>query len=119
MTEYKLYQYPTCSTCRKAVKWLDLNQVSYEKIHIVEETPEAGELQSLIENSGLPFGKFFNTSGKRYRELGLKDKIAQMSIEEAVNLLSSDGMLIKRPIIFKNKKVIVGFHEAEWKEKID
>ncbi|MBN2658165.1 MAG: arsenate reductase family protein [Spirochaetales bacterium] len=116
MSDYELYQYPSCSTCRKAVKWLDQNDFKYKSRHIVEETPDARLIKALIEKSGLPFRKFFNTSGMRYRELGLKDKLEGMKIDEAAALLASDGMLIKRPIIIKEDKVLVGFKEADWKE---
>lgn len=116
---HMMYQYPRCSTCRKAVKWLDGKDVSYEAVHLVEETPDPSRLKELIEKSGLPFKKFFNTSGKKYRELGLKDKLPQMTLQEAVDLLASDGMLIKRPIFVKGELVLVGFREAEWLEILE
>lgn len=118
MPENIFYQYPSCSTCRKAVKWLKEKEKPFRSVHIVEETPNADELKSLIEKSGLPFRKFFNTSGKKYREMGLKDKLQNMSLDEAAELLSSDGMLIKRPIMVSGDKVIVGFKESEWSEKL-
>ncbi|MBB6479394.1 arsenate reductase family protein [Spirochaeta isovalerica] len=118
MSEYVLYQYPTCSTCRKAIKWLDGRDFKYNSHHIVEETPAAAEIKNLIEKSGLPFRKFFNTSGKRYRELGIKDRLEQMTADDAAELLASDGMLLKRPIIIKNEIVLVGFKETEWSHNL-
>ncbi|TFB24285.1 arsenate reductase family protein [Filobacillus milosensis] len=106
-----VYQYPKCGTCRKAIKWLDENGVEYEAIHIVEHPPSTTELKSFIEKSDLPVKKFFNTSGKKYRELGLKDKLKDMSDDEMVELLASDGMLIKRPIVTDGHKATVGFKE--------
>lgn len=108
--------YPRCTTCKKAQKWLDENSINYKAIHIVEETPTKEQLQSIWEASGLPLKKFFNTSGQKYRELGLKDKLTTMSEEEQLELLSSDGMLIKRPIVTDGKKVTVGFKETEFNE---
>jgi arsenate reductase len=110
------YQYPKCSTCQKAKKWLDENNVSYHAVHIVEETPSKEEIQSLYEKSGLPLKKFFNTSGKKYRELGLKDKISTVSDEELLQLLASDGMLLKRPLTTDGEKVTVGFKEDVYDE---
>lgn len=114
-----VYQYPKCGTCRKALKWLDENNVAYESIHIVENPPSKSELKQIIEQSELPTKKFFNTSGKKYRELGLKDKLGDMSEDEKIELLASDGMLIKRPLVTDGKKTTVGFKEetfeAEWK----
>ncbi|MGM8215306.1 arsenate reductase family protein [Bacillaceae bacterium W0354] len=106
-----IYQYPKCGTCRKALKWLDERGIEYKPIHIVEHPPSKEELQTLIEKSGLEIKKFFNTSGMKYRELGLKDKLKDMSEEEMVELLASDGMLIKRPIATDGTKVTVGFKE--------
>ncbi|RHW36769.1 arsenate reductase family protein [Lysinibacillus yapensis] len=112
----KLIQYPRCTTCRKAQKWLDENGVDYEAIHIVEQTPSKEELRNYWQASGLPLKKFFNTSGKKYKELGLKDKLASMSEEEQLELLASDGMLIKRPIVANGEKVTLGFKEEEFTE---
>jgi arsenate reductase (glutaredoxin) len=106
-----VYEYPKCGTCRNAKKWLDENNVAFQSIHIVEEPPSEDVLVDLIQKSGLPIKKFFNTSGKRYRELGLKDKIPTASDEELVKILASDGMLIKRPIVTNGKQVTVGFNE--------
>lgn len=118
MKENTVYQYPKCSTCKKALNWLGEQNISFNPVHIVEESPDAGTLKSLIEKSGLPFRKFFNTSGKKYRELGLKDKLPAMSLDEAVSLLASDGMLIKRPLLISGEEVLIGFREKEWEEKI-
>jgi arsenate reductase len=107
----KVLEYPKCGTCRNAKKWFDENAVPYEAIHIVEETPSEENLKELIEKSGLPIKKFFNTSGKKYRELGIKDKIQNSTNDELVKLLASDGMLIKRPIVTDNNTVTVGFKE--------
>ncbi|MBI9104500.1 MAG: arsenate reductase family protein [Spirochaetales bacterium] len=116
MSKNTVYHYPKCSTCKKALKWLDENQVVFTPLHIVEESPDAATLKSLIEKSGLPFKKFFNTSGMKYRQLGLKDKLPTMTLAEAVELLASDGMLIKRPLLIKGDKVLVGFKVGEWEE---
>lgn len=112
----KIYQYPKCGTCRKALKWLDENGVAYESIHIVEQPPSKEELKKLIEKSGLEIKKFFNTSGMKYRELGLKDKLKEMSEDEMIELLASDGMLIKRPIATDGHKVTVGFKEETFEQ---
>ncbi|MFD3448772.1 arsenate reductase family protein [Microbacteriaceae bacterium 4G12] len=110
-----LYSYPKCGTCQKAKKWLDSHSVSYEMIHIVENPPSVTELRKLHEASGLELKKFFNTSGMRYRELGLKDRLKTASEEEMLELLASDGMLIKRPIITDGEQVTVGFNEEQFK----
>lgn len=107
-------QYPRCTTCKKAQKWLDENGINYNSIHIVEQTPTKEELKTIWEKSGLPLKKFFNTSGQRYRSLGLKDKLSTMSEEEQLELLASDGMLIKRPIVTDGEKVTLGFKEEEF-----
>lgn len=107
-------QYPKCSTCRKAKSWLDGHGIDYDDRHIVEENPTADELRTWREASGLPLRRFFNTSGKKYRELGLKDRLASMSDEEMLELLASDGMLVKRPLIVTPDTVLVGFREKEW-----
>lgn len=110
----RFYWYPKCGTCRKAKKWLDEHGVEYEEIHIVEQPPSRNELEKLYQASGLPLKKFFNTSGKKYRELGLKDKIGTASEDELLDILSSDGMLIKRPIVTDGQTVTVGFKEEEF-----
>lgn len=112
----KLIQYPQCTTCKKAQKWLDEHNIFYESIHIVEETPTKEQLKAYYELSGLPLKKFFNTSGVKYRELGLKDKLGNMTDEEQLELLASDGMLIKRPIVTDGKKITLGFKESDFLE---
>ncbi len=111
-----VYLYPRCGTCRKAKKWLDEHEVAYNEIHIVEEPPSKDKLKELYEKSGLELKKFFNTSGQKYRELGLKDRIKEASEEELLELLASDGMLIKRPIVTDGEKVTVGFKEEMFDE---
>ena len=106
--------YPKCSTCQKAKKWLDEHQIAYTERNIVEDHPSYEELKLWYEKSGLPLKKFFNTSGLKYKELGLKDKLAGMTEEEQLELLASDGMLVKRPILVGDDFVLVGFREAEW-----
>ncbi len=107
-------QYPRCSTCKKTKKWLDEHGIQYQDRHIVEDNPTAEELREWIGLSGLPIKRFFNTSGMRYRELQLKDRLPQMSEEEQIELLSSDGMLVKRPLVIGEDFVLVGFKEKEW-----
>ncbi|WML55684.1 arsenate reductase family protein [Neobacillus sp. PS3-12] len=110
------YWYPKCGTCRKAKKWLDDHQLSYQEIHIVEHPPTRVELEDFYQKSGLPINKFFNTSGQKYRELGLKDKVKTSSEQELLDLLASDGMLIKRPILTDGEKVTVGFNEESFEK---
>lgn len=110
------YWYPKCGTCRKAKKWLDENDVEYTSVHIVEQPPSKDELLDFMEKSGLPSKKFFNTSGKKYRELNLKNKVNDMTKEEMAETLASDGMLIKRPIVTDGEKVTVGFKEETFDE---
>ncbi|MGP7816346.1 arsenate reductase family protein [Niallia sp. 01092] len=110
------FWYPKCGTCRKAKKWLDENQVPYEEVHIVENPPSRSMLEDLYHKSGLELKKFFNTSGQKYRELGLKDKIKEASDDELLDLLASDGMLIKRPLTTGSNKVTIGFKEEDFKE---
>ncbi|MBO1004966.1 arsenate reductase family protein [Pseudogracilibacillus auburnensis] len=109
-----LYWYPNCSTCKKAKKWLDDHHLTYKLVHLVEETPSADELSTLIQHSELPPKKFFNTSGKVYREENMKDKLKDATIEQMVTYLASNGMLIKRPIVTDGNKVTVGFKEDEF-----
>ncbi|WP_173915725.1 arsenate reductase family protein [Halobacillus sp. Marseille-Q1614] len=111
------YWYPNCGTCKKAKKWLDEHEVSYEAVHIVEDTPSKDEITELVRKSDQPVRKFFNTSGKKYRELKLKDKLPSASEEEMITWLAEDGMLIKRPIVTNGEKVTVGFKEDQF-EKI-
>jgi arsenate reductase (glutaredoxin) len=110
------YHYPKCGTCRKAKKWLDDNEVSYEEINLVENPPEKEQLREMYRESGLPIRRFFNTSGKKYRELGLKDKIGESSEEELLELLASDGMLIKRPLATDGENITLGFKEETYEE---
>lgn len=111
-----VYCYPKCGTCRKAKKWLDENNVPYEEVHIVDNPPSKEQLREFHEKSGLDLKKFFNTSGKKYRELGLKDRLKTMSEEEMLDLLASDGMLIKRPIVTDGQQVTVGFQEKQFEQ---
>ena len=105
-------QYPKCKTCQKAKKWLDENNIEYTDRHIKEENPSYEELKSWYEKSGLPLKKFFNTSGVLYKSMQLKDKLPDMSDEEQLRLLASDGMLVKRPLVVKCDTVLIGFKEA-------
>lgn len=114
--ETLLIWYPKCGTCRNAKKWLDEHGIEVLTRHIVEENPTKEELKHFWELSSFPLKKFFNTSGILYRELGLKDKLKEMSEEEMLSLLSTNGMLVKRPILVQDRKVLVGFKEAEWKQ---
>lgn len=109
-------EYPKCSTCKKAKKWLEDNSVEFTDRHIKEENPTAEELSEWHNKSGLPLKKFFNTSGVLYKELKLKDKLPEMSESEQLELLSTDGMLVKRPLIIGENFVLVGFKEAEWEK---
>jgi arsenate reductase (glutaredoxin) len=108
------YWYPNCGSCKKAKKWLDDQGLTYEEIDIVDHPPTKPELEKLYRQSQLDLKKFFNTSGQRYRSLGLKDKVNDASEEELLDLLASDGMLIKRPIITDGTKVTVRFDEEEF-----
>ncbi|MDR7237875.1 arsenate reductase family protein [Neobacillus drentensis] len=110
------YWYPKCGTCRNAKKWLDAHHLSYEEVHIVEHPPSREELQDFYQKSGLELKKFFNTSGMKYRELGIKDKMKSATDEELLELLASDGMLIKRPILTDGERVTVGFKEEEFEK---
>lgn len=109
-----LIEYPKCSTCQKAAKWLENQGFAFERRHIKEEHPTVEELRQWHQMSGLPLKKFFNTSGMLYRELGLKDKLPNMTEREQFDLLASDGMLVKRPILLCEDKVLVGFQEKAW-----
>ena len=110
--------YPKCSTCRKAKKWLDEHDIEYDSRHIIEDNPTADELRKWWEISDLPLKRFFNTSGMKYRELKLKDKLPDMSEDEQLDLLATDGMLVKRPILAGDDVVLVGFKVKEWEEKL-
>lgn len=109
-------EYPKCSTCKKALKWLEENEVLFTKRHIVEENPSEQELTEWYHKSGLPLKKFFNTSGNLYKEMHLKDKLPQMSEEEQLSLLATNGMLVKRPLVVGEDFVLTGFKEAEWEQ---
>ena len=111
-------EYPPCTTCKKAKKWLDDNGVAYEARHIKENNPTYEELKVWFERSGLPLKKFFNTSGIQYRTLELKDKLPAMSEEEQLQLLASDGMLVKRPLVVTETAVLTGFKAEEWEKKL-
>ena len=111
-------QYPKCATCRKAKKWLDEHNIEYDERHIVEDNPQADELKEWWEKSDLPLKRFFNTSGMKYRELKLKDKLHDMNEDEQFDLLATDGMLVKRPIVVGDDFVLVGFKVKEWEETI-
>lgn len=108
--------YPKCSTCKKAQTWLDIHGVSYQMRNIAQENPTAEELTGWIKRSGMPVKRFFNTSGLRYKALQLKEKLPQMSEEEQIALLATDGMLVKRPILVNESAVLVGFRENEWEQ---
>ena len=113
-----LIYYPPCSTCQKAKKWLDAHGISYTERHIKEDNPTYEELKAWQQRSGMPLKKFFNTSGLLYKELQLKSKLPVMREDEQLALLSSDGMLVKRPLLIEENQVLVGFKEAEWAEKV-
>ena len=110
--------YPKCTTCRKAKAWLEEQNISFTLRDIKEENPTEEELQSWWQRSGLPLRKFFNTSGLQYKALGLKDKLPTMTEAEQIALLSSDGMLVKRPLLVGEDFVLVGFRPAEWEETL-
>lgn len=110
--------YRKCSTCLKALKWLEDNKVVFTERPIVEENPSYEELKEWYEKSGLPLKKFFNTSGLKYKELGLKDKLPTMSEDEQLKLLATNGMLVKRPLVVGEDYVLTGFREKEWEEKM-
>ena len=111
-------EYPKCTTCKKAKKWLDDHGLQYTDRHIKEENPTADELNTWHSKSGLPLKRFFNTSGVLYKEMHLKDRLPEMSEEEQFQLLATDGMLVKRPIIVTDDKVLTGFKEKEWEETL-
>lgn len=110
--------YPKCTTCQKAKKWLDANGVSYDLRDIKEQNPSYEELKNWYGMSGLPLKKFFNTSGLLYKSMELKNKLPEMSEEEQLRLLSTDGMLVKRPILINGSKVVVGFKESDYEEAV-
>jgi transcriptional regulator, spx/mgsR family len=110
--------YPRCSTCQKAKKWLDENNLKYTERHIVEDNPTYEDLKDWYSRSGLPLKKFFNTSGLLYKDMKLKDKLPGMSEDEQLKLLATNGMLVKRPVVVNGDTVLLGFKEAEWAEKL-
>lgn len=109
-------EYPKCTTCKKAKKWLEEHNIEFKDRNMVEEKPSYDELKDWYQKSKLPLKKFFNTSGILYREMNLKDKLAHMSEEEQLKLLASNGMLVKRPLLIKTDRVCIGFKETEWTE---
>jgi len=110
--------YTRCSTCQKAKKWLEANEIKFSERPIKEQNPTVEELKKWHKMSGLPLKKFFNTSGLLYKEMGLKNKLPEMSEEEQYALLAIDGMLVKRPMVIGKNFVLVGFKESEWEEKL-
>ena len=113
-----VYYYPACNTCKKALKWLEEKNIEVTLKHIVEENPSAESLKEAYSKSGLKINRFFNTSGKKYRELDMKEKQKTMTEEEIFALLASEGMLIKRPILIAEDFALVGFKEKEWEDKL-
>lgn len=111
-------EYPKCTTCKKAKAWLDEAGIEYTDRNIKDENPTIDELREWYAKSGLPLKRFFNTSGMLYKQMSLKDKLPQMSEEEQLELLSTDGMLVKRPIIINDDTILVGFRQEEWKQKL-
>ena len=111
--------YPKCSTCKKAMNWLDEHNVEFDQRHIVEDNPNVDELRLWHKMSDLPLRRFFNTSGMLYRDMGLKDKLPSMSEDEMYELLASNGMLVKRPLLVLDDTVLVGFREKEWADLLD
>ena len=111
-------EYPACSTCKKAKAWLVAHNVAFKARHIKEENPTMEELKLWYQRSGLPLKKFFYTSGLAYQSLGLKDKLPTMSEDDQLRMLASDGMLVKRPLVVLEDRVLVGFREAEWEQAL-
>ncbi len=109
-------EYPKCSTCKKAKKWLETNNIVFEQRDITQQNPSAEELKAWHQKSGLPLKKFFNTSGNIYKELGLKDKLKDMTEQEQYDILATNGMLVKRPIVVGENMILVGFKETEWEK---
>ncbi|WP_317311869.1 arsenate reductase family protein [Clostridium thermobutyricum] len=111
-------EYPKCTTCKRAKKWLSENSIDFEDRDIKENNPSKEELKGWLDKSGLEIKKFFNTSGVLYREQGMKDKVKTLSEDELLDILASDGMMVKRPIVVTESSILVGFKEAEWEEKL-
>lgn len=118
MSEILFVQYPKCGTCQKAAKWLKENGISVNSRDITKESPTKAELGIWIKKSGLPIARFFNTSGRIYKENNLKKKVKSSSEDELLDILASDGMVVKRPVIVAGNTVLVGFNEEEWSEKL-
>ena len=118
MSKILVLEYPKCSTCQKAIKWLNDNNIEFESRHIVEQNPTKNELTKWLELSQMPISKFFNTSGLRYRALNLKDKVKTASTGELIEILASEGMLVKRPMVVTDKTVLTGFKEQAWKDAL-
>ena len=119
LMSYLFVEYPKCTTCKRAKKWLDEHKIEYEDRHIVENNPTFEELQEWIKSSGLPVKKFFNTSGNSYKEMNLSKKLSTISEEEQIKLLSTNGLLVKRPIVVGEGFVLVGFrNESLWEETL-
>lgn len=118
MTTPLFFEYPKCTTCQKAKKWLDDHGIDYEDRHIAEQCPSEVELAKWITKSGLPLKKFFNTSGLVYKSMNLKEKLSTMSEEEQIMLLASNGMLVKRPLLITSRAIIPGFKEDSWKKAL-
>jgi arsenate reductase len=115
MSKLTVYQYPKCSTCRKALKWLDQQGVEYQSVHIVDAPPSLAQLKKAFKAAQLPIKSFFNTSGESYRAGGFKDRLPELSEQQALDALAGDGKLIKRPLVVGDGVVLVGFDEAAWK----
>lgn len=113
-----ILEYPPCSTCKKAKAWLDSHGIAYETRHIKDENPSYEELKQWYAESGLPLKRFFNTSGLQYKALGLKDKLPTMSEEDQLRLLATNGMLVKRPLVIADGKILTGFREKEWEQAL-
>jgi arsenate reductase len=116
--KYQFICYSRCSTCAKAKKWLEANNIEFDERPIKEDNPTEDELREWIPKSGYPIKRFFNTSGKIYRDLNLKERLSEMSEEEQIKLLATDGMLVKRPILLGDDIILVGFKEDEWERII-
>lgn len=114
----KIYQYPSCSTCRKALKWLDEKGIAYTSVHIVDKPPSKSTLQRAQKAAGVPIRKLFNTAGQSYRQGGFKDKLPAMTDAQALAALAEDGKLVKRPLVVGEGVALVGFKEAEWSEAL-
>ena len=113
---YLFLEYPKCSTCQKAKKWLEENEIPFEDRHIVEQNPTAEELRQWTRAAGFPLKKLFNTSGLLYRSMGLKEKLPQLTEEEQLNLLASNGMLVKRPLVIGEQILLAGFRPESWEQ---